>query len=130
MESDQEEHFLADPLSVAFVGALVYANRELLPIWSEHLEELDGEVLPHAFMFQVERWTESQISRLGGVSEVAVKRVLGFLDAAIGSAGDETIAELLSVSFLEHLPETGELSERIPKLLGPHLFRALNNLRK
>lgn len=42
--------------TVATVGALIHANRELLPVLEEHLADNNGEVLPTIVLDDVVRW--------------------------------------------------------------------------
>jgi hypothetical protein len=42
--------------TLAAIGALVDACRELTPVLAEHLVDNDGELLPHLVMADIVRW--------------------------------------------------------------------------
>jgi hypothetical protein len=44
------------------------------------------------------------------------------------AAGDEEIAELMAVSFLENLPRPGEPDHEVRELLGPRLRSELDRM--
>lgn len=58
--------------TVAFVGAMTHRCRWLLPVFDEHLRDQEGEVLPHLYMADVERWAEAELLQTpgGGASYV------------------------------------------------------------
>jgi hypothetical protein len=107
------------PDTVAYIGALVWRYPDLLDAFGEHLADNSGEVLPHVFMAEVERWAEA----------VALERrellidLLAELDRAL-SSGHEAVVNLIDVSFVENLPYPGEPNAEIRDLLPPGL-RAL-----
>ncbi len=111
--------------TVAFVGALVYRFGALLPLLQDHLEEQEGEVLPHLFMADVERWVEGEV-KSGDSSRCAqVQAMLDFLEIVYSTAGEE-VEELISVSFLEHLPRPGDPGCEIRRMVGPILTEQLS----
>lgn len=112
--------------TVAFTGALVHANPELLPLLGEHLDELDGEILPHVYVANVEKWVETEF--LNGRSMAAVQRIVEFMERSLNSGRDD-IDELIVVSFLEHLPTDLEAGSEIRELLGPGLAELLGHAR-
>jgi hypothetical protein len=110
--------------TVAFVGALAYAIPALRPVLQEHLDDQEGEVLPHLFMADVERWIHLEVVNRPKQSSDVVARVLEFLEEAY-ALGDPEVTELISVSFLEHLPRPGELGSEVHTMVGPHLRHQL-----
>lgn len=110
--------------TVAFVGSLVYPFRELRPLLQEHLDDQEGELLPHLFMADIERWLEQEVMNRPVQSAEAVTGVLALLEEAY-AAGDQEVNELISVSFLEHLPRPGDLGSEIRTMVGPHLREQL-----
>jgi hypothetical protein len=105
---------------VAFLGALAWRFPPLRAALDEHLADNGGEILPHPLMSEYERWAERAL-RAGDPS---LTEFLDFLEEAYNSAGAE-IEELISVSFLEHLPRPGEPHSELRDLVGPALARQL-----
>lgn len=106
-------------VTVAFMGALIYGRQWLLPLLDEHLDDLEGEVLPHLLIADVERWAEAEVlaQRTGSGTQLAA--VLDFIEEQFASMGDTEVGELISVSFLEHLPRLGEPASELRSLVGP-----------
>ena len=100
-------------VDVAFIGALVYHHPHLTPILQEHLDDQEGELLPHLAMADIERWIEDQWS---GNQQDQVLGLLAWMEAAY-AAGDD-VTELIAVSFIEHLPYSGPGSD-LRDALGP-----------
>lgn len=113
--------------TVALIGALAYRFLELRPLLQEHLDDNDGEVLPHLFVADVERWAEGEATAEGNARQAAVQDVLAFLEDAYSTQGEE-IEELISVSFLEHVPRPGEPGSLLRSLLGPRLAEQLRRI--
>lgn len=108
--------------TIAFVGALCYQFRELIPILEEHLDEQEGEVLPHLLMADIERWAEKAVS--DPQERSLLERVLGFIELEYPGADEET-QELIVVSFLEHFPRPNCPGAELRSLVGPNLRREL-----
>lgn len=113
-------------LTVAFVGSLVYEFPPLLGLLQEHLDDQDGEVLPHLFMADLERCIEAQVVGQDGQSSKLIPKILAFLEAAVGR--DDEIAGLIHTSFLEHLPRPGQPGAEIRTKLGPALSERLQQI--
>jgi hypothetical protein len=113
-------------LTVAFVCALVYEFPPLLGLLQEHLDDQEGEVLPHLFMADLERWIEAELACRGGQSRELVVRILKFLETAVHR--NHEIAELIHASFLEHLPRPGQPGAEIRTRLGPVLTERLRQI--
>jgi hypothetical protein len=112
-------------LTIAFVGSPVYEFPALLGLLAEHIDDQEGEVLPHLFIADVERWIEGEVARQGGQPSTLVMCILDFLETAVHR--DDEIAELNHVSFLEHLPRPGHPGTEIRTKLGPALTERLRH---
>ena len=106
---------------VALLGALAWRFDELRQRLDEHLEDNDREILPHVLMADYERWAEAALER----GEPRLQEFLDSLEEAY-RAGDPEVEELISVSFLEHLPRSGEPGSKLRELVGPALRRQLD----
>jgi hypothetical protein len=113
--------------TVAFVGALVYRFEELLPLLEEHLVDQEGEVLPHLFTADLERWAEVTVEEGAEKAMARLREVLAFLEVAY-STGCEEIEELIAVSFLEHLPRPGKPGAQLRSMVGPRLSEELKTI--
>jgi|SRR5215831_3578317 len=115
--------------TVRFVELMTQRFPPLKSILAEHLEDNFGETLPHVFMADVARWAIELFTTTKG-KDLADERYsqlvgfLAFLEDAYEKAGPE-IAELISVSFLEHLPRPKEKGWEIRSLVGPKLKKQL-----
>jgi hypothetical protein len=112
----------------AFVRSLVERFPALRPLLHEHLADNFGEMLPHVFFGDLTRRVLSLLDPSED-KEVFERRselrdILTVLEAAYAS-GDEELQELISVSFLEHLPRPGEPGAAIRQMLGPTLSEQL-----
>lgn len=110
--------------TVSFVGALVRRNRALLNVLQEHLVDQEGEVLPHLFMADVERWAESSLQQ--GL-RLDVERVLEQLEEEFNGPDDE-VREVISASFLEHLPRVGSSGDELREMVGPACAEQLRRI--
>jgi hypothetical protein len=104
------------PAAVAYTGSLVWRFPDLLEPFGEHLADNDGEVLPHVFMAVVERWAESLLAE----RPEELTELLAELDHAL-DAGQEAVANLIDVSFVENLPYPDEPNAEIRNLLPVRL---------
>ena len=105
-------------LTVSFMGALTYAHPWLLPVLDEHLVDQEGEVLPHLLMADIERWAESELLSVGPQSRRLLD-LLRFVEAEFAAHHDDEVGEVVSASFLEHLPRHGDVAARLRELVGP-----------
>jgi len=113
-----------------FIAELTHKIPELRPLLDSHMADNGGELLHHAFLGEVALWLAGLYSRAGHSHEALLlaNRVVTFLEEAF-IRGDESVRELIAVSFVENLPSTGELGASMRKLLGPALeevFRRVN----
>ena len=109
---------------MSFIGALVRRNRVLLPVLEEHLVDQEGEVLPHLIMADVERWARTAL-RQGKHQEV--QQVLEHLEEEFRGPDDD-VREVISASFLEHLPRPGSPDAELRDLVGPACFEQLQRI--
>lgn len=112
--------------TVAFIGALVHDHPVLRPVLQEHLDDMGGEVLPHLFIADVERWAEGEAiaKRSGRGSDLAA--VLAAIEREFELEHDSDVGELISVSFLEHLPRGGEPGSELRQFVGPRCAAQLD----
>lgn len=110
---------VVQPDAVAFIGALVWRFPQLLDAFGQHLLDNDGEVRPHVFMAEVERWAERLVSE----RRELVVSLLRQLDEGV-AADRPAVVNLIDVSFVENLPYDGEPGTEVRDLL-PTRLRAL-----
>ena len=104
--------------SVAAIGALVDAHRELTPVLAEHLEENNGEVLPHLVMADIVRWlVDHRVTHPG-----ACRSIVDWLEREY-ARGPEEVRGLIIVSGVEMIPDPGHPGAELRDLLGPELKR-------
>lgn len=84
--------------TVALSGAMVHNHQVLMGILQEHLDDQEGEVLPHLLMADVARWAERQWT----VDRQLVVELLDWLESEYRRAQGE-VADLIAVSFIEHI---------------------------
>src|SRR5436309_11 len=108
-------------IQVALLGALAWQFEALRDRLDEHLEDNNQGILPHVLMSDYERWAEAALER-------ADPRLQEFLDALEDAyrTGASEVEELISVSFLEHLPRPGEPQSELRELVGPTLRKQLD----
>lgn len=110
-------------VQVAVLGALAWHFPGLRPELDEHLADNEGEILPHVLMSAYERWAEQAFQ----AADPALSPFLDFLEDAYRNGGD-AVEELISVSFLEHLPRPGEPGSDLRQQVGPALARQLRDI--
>ena len=113
-------------VTVAFVGSLVYQFPPLLGLLQEHLDDQEGEVLPHLFVADLERWIEAEVLRHDGQPSELATKIIDFLETAVQR--DDEVAELIHTSFLEHVPRPGQPGAEIRTNLGPALTERLRQI--
>jgi hypothetical protein len=116
--------------TISFVESLVERFPHLSAIFEEHVSDNFGEVLPHLFFGDLTLYAVGlflQVQDRNGLANAQreLKDLLDVLEEAFRQ-GDQEIVELISDSFLEHLPRPRE--ERgweIRSLVGPKLRKQL-----
>jgi hypothetical protein len=113
--------------TVEFVRSLAARFPSLAGMLADHLED-NGEVLPHLFFGDLTRYVVSLHLAAASLGEHGapqeLRDILDFLEAAYES-GDEELQELISVSFLEHIPRPGEAGSDVRGMVGPALSAQL-----
>lgn len=106
-----------------FLRRLIADHPALRPMLDEHLDDMDGEMLPHLLMADIQRWVEGSAP-----GDTAVAAVVRDLDSALAEAierGDEPVENLITVSFLEYWPtppaQGGGWRDRFPEHLAERL---------
>lgn len=107
--------------AVAFLGALIYRHRQLLPVLKEHLESQEGEILSCLLLGDVMRWMIGALARPS--DRPVAKRILRELEEVFGS--DEELQGFIVVGFLENLPRSDEPGSEIRSLLGRRMDKYL-----
>lgn len=103
---------MTNPQDVALIGALVWTFPDLTERFGEHLSDNDGEVLPHVFMADIERWAEQLVQSDPAMLEHLLKSLS---DAYSG--GPRSVRDLIGVSFVEELPYPDEPNAEIRAML-------------
>jgi hypothetical protein len=102
--------------NVAAIGALIYHHPKLSPLLVEHLEDNNGQVLPHLLMGDVMRWIVENLE-----SDLQQCRsVLVWLDEAYESGNDE-VRGLIVLSGVENIPDPGQPGSEIRGALSERL---------
>ena len=109
---------------IAFVGALCWRFRELMPLLREHLDDYDT-LLPHVLMGDITRWVVRLYQTEPSSSDL--RDVLVFLEESFEHATVED-RELISASFLENLPREETEGAAVRRLLGPALRAQLERV--
>lgn len=102
--------------TVAAIGSLIDSHRELLPVLEEHLEDNEGEVLPHLVMADVMRWL---VAHRASEPQVC-QSVVDWLERRF-LTGPDDVRGLIAVSGVEMIPEPGQPGSELRELLGPAL---------
>lgn len=104
--------------TVEVVRALVDRYRQLTPLLEEHLEDNEGELLPHLFLADVVRWLAARVD-----SEPDVCRsIMDWLEREY-VRGAEDVQGLITVSGVEMIPDPGQPGSALRDLLGRVLRR-------
>jgi hypothetical protein len=84
--------------------------------------------MPHPHLADVERWAEIEVIEARTGSESRLRVVLHAIEREFGRGHDNDIGELIAVSFLEHLPRTGDPASELRSLVGPMCAKELDSL--
>ena len=102
--------------TVAAIGALIDAHRQLLPIRDEYLIDNEGVVLPHLVLADVIRWLTDHRASDPDLCRSVIQWMEGeFLK------GPEDVHGLITVSGVEVIPDPGQPGSALRGLLGPAL---------
>lgn len=102
--------------TVAAIGALVDEHRELLPILKEHLEDMEGEVLPHLVLADVIRWMVAHER----VRPDSCRSILDWMERRAHDPAQD-VRNLVLVSGVDLIPNPGQPGSGLRDLLGPTL---------
>ncbi|GLY19938.1 hypothetical protein Kisp01_69520 [Kineosporia sp. NBRC 101677] len=98
------------------IGALIYQFPQLLPLFNEHLDDNEGEVLPSLVMADVVRWLTANVSK----NPRECEEILAWLDMAYSHGSDEQ-RTVIAVSAVEEIPAPGEAGSELRGMLSPRL---------
>lgn len=101
---------------MAAIGALVDEYRELTPLLAEHLEDNDGELLPHLVLADVMRWLGARVDS----NRDTCRSILDWLEREY-RRGPEDVRGLITVSGVDMIPDPGRPGSVLRELLGPSL---------
>ena len=107
-----------------FVSQLIVACPELAGLYRLHLVD-QGELLPHVFMGDVTRLVVSTAKQ--GSNSNWLSRMLGYFEAELLS-GNEEVAELLGVSFVENLCGEDEAIQPLLPIMGEMLRKEVKSI--
>ncbi|MFK4641086.1 DUF7674 family protein [Paenarthrobacter histidinolovorans] len=105
--------------SQQFMRELIADHPHLRPSYKEHLDDNDGELLPHLLIADICRWVVAEQAS----NPLRVLQLLSWLEvhfAGVGHAMDD-VDNVIAVSFIEHLPLPSELGAGVVLLLGPKM---------
>ena len=103
-------------VTVAAIGALFGAHRELLPVLEEHLVDNEGQILPHVVLADVIRWL---VEHRNSHPDVCQSVFAWMEQVFIGGSHD--LRGLITVSGVVMIPDPGEPGAELRELLGPRL---------
>jgi hypothetical protein len=104
---------------VAFLGYVVHRFRALMHLLEEHLEDNDGELLPHVLMGDMTRWLVEHADV--EIHKLTVRAILATFEENFTPRSADKVSELIAASFLENLPELGEPGGQIRTEVGPKM---------
>jgi hypothetical protein len=96
--------------------ALVDEYREFAPVLAEHLDDNDGELLPHLVLADIMRWLATHVD----TDRETCRSVLARLEKEY-VGGAEDVRGLITVSGVEMIPDPGQPGAALRDLLGPTL---------
>lgn len=105
--------------TVAAIGALVDAHRELIPILDEHLDDNEGQVLPHLVLADVVRWV---VAHRHSHPDVC-RAIFEWIEQEY-RRGPEEVRGMITVSGVAMIPDPGQPGSELRDLLGPALREA------
>lgn len=102
-------------LSEQLIYALIDEFSECRPLLTEHLVDMEGELLPYLLLGDVVRWAEREVAR----NRSLVATLFQWLEIRFVAA-DAVVEELIAVGFVEMLPAT-PAGDPLLELLCPSL---------
>lgn len=98
------------------IDTLVKLHPELAPVLAEHVEDNEGEVLPHLVMADVIRWLVAHCD----TDPAVCRSVLDWMEERFHDGPDE-VRGMIAVSGVEMIPDPGERGAELREWLGPEL---------
>lgn len=113
------------PNIMSFMEELLELVPELKPVYDEHIKDND-EILSHLLLGDITRYVVQQL-RIGATDDLSpLIRCLDFFEVAMVS-GDESVQELISVSFLENVVKYSGVLSKLKDLIGENLTEELRH---
>ena len=102
-----------------FVRELIAEHPYLQSIYTDDLEDNNGELLPHLLMADICRWAVAERDS----NALRVLQLLWWLEFQFETTQDgaDPIDNVISASFIEHLPKPTEPGSDVALLLGPKM---------
>ena len=101
-----------------FVSHLISISSELTEVYRQHIAD-QGELMPHVLMGEVTRLV---IANAGRAQAVWLPKLLQQLESGL-SSGNDDIAELVAVSFVENLSGENSAIQALLPAMGSTLRR-------
>ena len=105
---------VAQTVCVSFTAGAAFKFKQLEDVLAEHLKDNVGAILPHLLMADYCRLVERV------PDDEWVRSFLAYLEDNF-SGQSESLTELISVSFIEHLPPDGSSTDPVVELFGERM---------
>jgi hypothetical protein len=115
--------------SISVVKEVASRSPTLEAMLQEHIKDND-EILAHVFFGDITRHVVSLFvasMQSGSSLPNELKNILDYVEEAFCQGADD-VQELISVSFLENLPSSGEEGAGIRDIIGPNLKKELETI--
>ena len=103
-------------IEYAFVGALVFDNPVLQPMFRDSLETFDFN--PYVFLYDVALWTIDAAAEPTSESRDQLTSVLAYMEEGMASR-DFGLWNLVAAGFLHGMPSKGKRGSELHDLVGP-----------
>lgn len=103
-----------------FIDSLKNINQDIKNIYNDHISDYD-EILEHLLLADITRYLISNIDKSNNQTCIDL---IGFINTAY-SKGDDGLKELVSLSFLENLPQSDKSYSLIKEMLSNELKKEL-----
>ena len=114
------------PENVALMNRMIAEVPGLLPLYTDHMQDNDGEMLPHLLMADFARFAVANAQDLP--SRFHLKKLLDCLEDGLRS-GDENVRDLIGASFAWNLQgEDSKAIDVIKQASGPLLRKQIADL--
>ncbi len=102
--------------TLAAIGALVHEYPQLTLLLAEHLDDNEGQMLPHLVLADVVRWLAARMD----IDPATCRSVLDWLEREY-ERGPEDVRGMIAVSGVAMIPDPGQPGSKLRELLGPSL---------